>query len=70
MFKYGINVLKHGLYWEDLAFACENVPLELFIEFARSYWCAIDDLDDVAVVDCDTGEVLWSASLEYEANNP
>ena len=64
--KYSINTYNDG-EWTGVALFADTIDARIIIDTAVSIY-ATDDYADVAVIDMDTGEVLWNGvdAEEYD----
>lgn len=63
--KYSIDVCADG-EWETIALFSDVVPLSIMTNCARDTWDNVENASDVAVLDMDTGEILYSAAAERD----
>jgi len=58
--KYSMEVLDaETREWTPVALFSDIIPVDVLADMGRTLWNDVDGADDVAVIDIDTGEVVW-----------
>lgn len=71
--KYSFDVLDAETHdWTSIALFADIVPEGVLVDAALAIWNDIEGAADFAIVDMDTGEILWNAAdaQEYECEEP
>ena len=67
MVKYSINLMDAETdEWSTVALLCESIPIGVVADMCIALWNDVEGAGDVAIVDEDTGEVVWSYAVERE----
>lgn len=65
--KYSFDVLDSATRnWESIALFSDIIPEEYLVDMACALWNDLDGADDLAVVNMDTGEIVWNAADAQE----
>ena len=58
--KYSLDVLDaENWEWTSVALFSDIIPVDVLADMGRTLWNDVDVADHVAVVDMDTGEIVW-----------
>ena len=71
--KYSFDVLDaETREWTSVALASDIIPEEPLVDMALALWDNVEGAADLAIVDMDTGEIIWNAAdaQEYECEEP
>lgn len=69
--KYSINVLDSETQnWIGIALFSDIVETPAIIDVCRCIWDCTTGADDLALIDLDTGEILWNAADAQEYDEP
>ena len=65
--KYSLEVFDtENQNWECVALFSDIIPIGIMANCGRDIWDRIEGASDVAVLDRDTGEILWNAVDDQE----
>ncbi len=65
--KYSINVMDaETCEWGTVALLCESIPIGVAADMCLALWNDIEGAGDVAIVDENTGEIVWSYAVERQ----
>jgi hypothetical protein len=67
--KYSINTYNDG-EWNGVALFADTIDLRVIIDTACAIYESSNDYADVAVMDMDTGEILWNGVDAEEYDEP
>ena len=67
--KYSINTYNDG-EWTGVALFADTIDTRIIIDTACAIYENSNDYADVAVIDMDTGEVLWNGVDAEEYDDP
>lgn len=71
MTKYSLDVLDaETREWTSVALFSDIVPADVLADMGRTLWDDVDGADDVAVIDIDTGEVVWCHTDDTQQDEP
>lgn len=67
--KYSINTYNDG-EWNGVALFADTIDLRVIIDTACAIYEGSNDYADVAVIDMETGEILWNGVDAEEYDEP
>ena len=56
--------------WTPVALFSDLIPLDILADMGHIMWSEIDGVDDIAIVDMDTNEVVWCYSNDAQPDEP
>ena len=69
--KYSLDVLDaETREWTSVALFSDIVPVDVLADMGRTLWDDVDGADDAAVIDMDTGEVMWCHTNDTWQDEP
>lgn len=69
--KYSLDVLDaETRVWTSVALFSNILPIEVLADMGRTMWNNVDGAEDVAVIDLDTGEVVWYYTADAWQDEP
>ena len=67
--KYSMSV-RIDNNWEPVALFSDTIPVSTLQEMGKALWEKMSTIDDVYVLDMDTGEILWNGADAQEYEEP
>ena len=68
MTKYSVDIWTEEGGWETVGLFSHKASKQGMMSFAKEQLCHTSKAEDVAIVDMDTGEVLWNWTIVDESD--
>lgn len=67
MTKFSFDILDAETHeWESVALFSDIIPNEVLIDMAWALWNDVDGAADLAIMNMETGEIVWNAADAQE----